>query len=150
MEPGISAEDCLYADLGIDPGSLGCQHFEVNQFVFFKRRLDPTAYLVLWQVAMIANASVSRADAPGAYRQLLVDRLSRDYPLDHEVIVYRAATLPIEKPRIRKVLLRDIPHIAMTAEETMVVPPAEALQRDEDFIRRVEALDQRYKEQANA
>jgi precorrin-2 methylase len=26
MEPGISAEDCLYADLGIDPGAVGCQH----------------------------------------------------------------------------------------------------------------------------
>jgi precorrin-3B methylase len=26
MEPGISAEDCLYADLGIDPGTVGCQH----------------------------------------------------------------------------------------------------------------------------
>jgi len=150
MEPGISAEDCLYADLGIDPGSLGCQHFEVNQFVFFKRRIDPTAYLVLWQVAMIANSSVSRADAPGTYRELLVDRLSRDYPLDHEVIIYRAATLPIERPRIRRAQLRDIPAIDMTAEETMVVPPAEALQRDEDFIRRVEALDQRYKEQATA
>lgn len=150
MEPGISAEDCLYADLGIDPGSLGCQHFEVNQFVFFKRRVDPTAYLVLWQVAMIANSSVSRTDAPGAYRQLLVDRLSHDYPLNHEVIIYRAATLPIEKPRIRKVMLRELPDIPMTAEETMVVPPARALQRDEDFIRQVEALDKLYREQATA
>jgi precorrin-3B methylase len=26
MEPGVSAEDCLYADLGIDPGKYGCQH----------------------------------------------------------------------------------------------------------------------------
>jgi precorrin-4 methylase len=140
MEPGISAEDCLYADLGIDPGSHGCQHFEVNQLVFFKRRLDPTAYLVLWQVAMIANESISKADASGPYRQLLVDRLSRDYPLDHEIIVYRAATLPIEKPRIGKATLRDIATIAMTAEETVVVPPAEALQRDEEFIRRMEEI----------
>jgi len=140
MEPGISAEDCLYADLGIDPGSHGCQHFEVNQLVFFKRRLDPTAYLVLWQVAMIANESISKADASAPYRQLLVDRLSRDYPLDHEIIVYRAATLPIEKPRIRKATLRDIATITMTAEETVVVPPAEALQRDEEFIRRMEEI----------
>ncbi|WP_201314712.1 SAM-dependent methyltransferase [Dyella sp. EPa41] len=140
MEPGISAEDCLYADLGVDPGSHGCQHFEVNQLVFFKRRLDPTAYLVLWQVAMIANESISKTDASAAYRELLVDRLSRDYPLDHEVIVYRAATLPIERPRIRRVPLSDLATMPMTAEETVVVPPAEALQRDEEFIRRMEAL----------
>ena len=47
MEPGISAEDCLYADLGIDPGSAGCQHYEASQLLFYKRRIDPGAYLVL-------------------------------------------------------------------------------------------------------
>ncbi|WP_434028349.1 SAM-dependent methyltransferase [[Pseudomonas] boreopolis] len=144
MEPGISAEDCLYADLGIDPGSHGCQHFEVNQLVFFKRRLDRTAYLVLWQVAMIANESISRVDASAAYRQLLVDRLSLDYPIDHEVIVYRAAILPIEGPRVRKVALRDIAKIPMTAEETVVVPPAEAIQRDEEFMCRAAVLHEIY------
>lgn len=148
MEPGISAEDCLYADLGIDPGSHGCQHFEVNQFVFFKRRVDPTAYLVLWQVAMIGNTSVSRADAPGSYRQLLVDRLSRDYPLEHEVIIYRGATLPIERPRVRRVALCDLPSVPMTAEETVIIPPAESLQRDETFISQLKALDKLHKEEA--
>src|SRR5262245_3102696 len=28
MLPAISAADCLYADLGIDPGAQGCQSFE--------------------------------------------------------------------------------------------------------------------------
>ena len=50
MEPGISAEDCLYADLGIDPGRFGCQHFEASQLLFYERRIDPSGYLVLWQV----------------------------------------------------------------------------------------------------
>ncbi len=48
MEPGISAEDCLYADLGIDPGRFGCQHFEASQLLFYERRIDPAGYLVLW------------------------------------------------------------------------------------------------------
>jgi len=30
MLPGISAEDCLVADLGIDPASSGCQSYEAN------------------------------------------------------------------------------------------------------------------------
>jgi precorrin-2 methylase len=30
MVPGISAVDCLYADLCIDPGKLGSQHFEAS------------------------------------------------------------------------------------------------------------------------
>src|SRR3546814_4889838 len=50
MEAGVSAEDCLYADLGIDPGEVGCQHYEASQFMFYRRRIDPSAYLVLWQI----------------------------------------------------------------------------------------------------
>jgi len=42
MEPGISAEDCLYADLGIDPGKYGCQHYEASQLMFYQRRIDPS------------------------------------------------------------------------------------------------------------
>jgi precorrin-2 methylase len=141
MEPGISAEDCLYADLGIDPGRFGCQHFEASQLLFYERRIDPAGYLVLWQVGLVGNRSLARFETGLAYRQVLVDLLSQDYPLDHEVIIYRGATLPIEKPRIRHIVLRDLPHIPLTAEETVVLPPAVALQPNLVFQERLAALD---------
>nr|WP_199039574.1 SAM-dependent methyltransferase [Dyella sp. ASV24] len=128
MEPGISAEDCLYADLGIDPGRFGCQHFEASQLLLFERRIDPTGYLVLWQVGHVGDQSLARFKATGAaYRQVFVDLLSADYPLDHQMIIYRAATLPIQQPRIRRIALRDLPHIELSAEETVVLPPAKAM-----------------------
>ena len=46
MEPGVSAEDCLYADLAIDPGKKGCAHYEASQFLFNHRPFDDTAYLI--------------------------------------------------------------------------------------------------------
>jgi precorrin-6B methylase 1 len=141
MEPGISAEDCLYADLGIDPGSFGCQHFEASQLLFYERRVDPSAYLVLWQVGVIGNRSLGRFDAAPAYRQALVDLLSQDYPLEHEFIIYRGATLPIEKPRIRRAALRDLPHTELTPEETVVLPPAVPLKLNLAMRDRLEALD---------
>ncbi len=49
MEPGISAEDCLYADLGLDPGTYGCQHYEASNLMFYQRTIDTAAYLILWQ-----------------------------------------------------------------------------------------------------
>jgi len=58
MEPGISAEDCLYADLGIDPGRFGCQHFEASQLLFNERKIDSTGYLVLWQVGLVGDLSL--------------------------------------------------------------------------------------------
>ena len=141
MEPGISAEDCLYADLGIDPGRFGCQHFEASQLLFYERRIDPAGYLVLWQVGLVGDRSLGRFETGPAYRQLLVDLLSADYPLDHELIIYRGATLPIQKPRIRRVALRDLPHVPLTAEETVVLPPAVELKRNLALQERLDALD---------
>src|SRR3990167_3227259 len=40
--PGISAEDCLFADLMIDPGRFGCQSFEASDFLVHERQWDPT------------------------------------------------------------------------------------------------------------
>jgi hypothetical protein len=150
MEPGISAEDCLYADLGIDPGRFGCQHFEASQLLFYERRIDPTGYLVLWQVGLVGDRSLARFEAGSPYRQVLVDLLGQDYPLDHEVIIYRGATLPIEKPRIRRVALRDLPHVLLTAEETVVLPPAKALKLNLAMQQRLEALDELHKADALA
>jgi hypothetical protein len=142
MEPGISAEDCLYADLGIDPGRFGCQHFEASQLLFYQRRIDPAGYLVLWQVGLVGDRSLARFQTGPAYRQVLVDLLGNDYPLDHEVLIYRGATLPIEQPRIRRVILRDLPHVPLTAEETVVLPPAAALRPNLAIQERLKALDE--------
>jgi len=141
MEPGISAEDCLYADLGIDPGRFGCQHFEASQLLLFERRIDPTGYLVLWQVGLVGDRSLARFQTGPAYRQVLVELLSEHYPLDHEVIVYRAATLPIQQPGIRRVALRDLPNIELPAEETVILPPAETLKPNLAIQARLAALD---------
>lgn len=141
MEPGVSAEDCLYADLGIDPGRVGCQHFEASQLLFFKRRIDPTAYLVLWQVGVVGDQSLARFSTGAAYRQVLVDRLAEDYPLDHEIILYRGVTLPIQQPRVERIALGDLPGAELDLEVTVIVPPARALEPDPEFRARLTALD---------
>src|SRR3546814_4438280 len=102
MEAGVSAEDCLYADLGIDQGEVGCQHYEASQFMFYRRRIDPSAYLVLWQVGVAGDRSVRRSSTGRAHRRLLVERLAEDYPADHVVTLYEAATLPIMAPRMER------------------------------------------------
>jgi hypothetical protein len=141
MEPGISAEDCLYADLGIDPGRYGCQHFEASQLLFYKRRIDPTAYLVLWQVGLVGDQSLARFSTGPAYRELLVEVLSRDYPPDHEITIYRGATLPIQQPRIRRIRLADLPQAELGMEDTVVLPPVGPLQPDLEMRARLDALD---------
>jgi len=141
MEPGVSAEDCLYADLGIDPGRVGCQHYEASQLLIYRRVLDPSAYLVLWQVGIAGDRTYKRFATSPAHRQLLVDRLLETYPADHAVIVYEAATLPIASPRMETVALRDLATAPLYMHSTLVVPPCAPLQRDDAMLARIEALE---------
>lgn len=141
MEPGVSAEDCLYADLGIDPGAYGCQHYEASQFLFYRRRTDPTAYLVLWQVGIVGDQSMARFSTGAAYRQVLAEALAADYPPEHELIIYRAVTLPIERPRIERVALMNLPQADIGTTDTLVIPPARPLQKNPEILARFDALD---------
>lgn len=141
MEPAISAEDCLYADLGIDPGRVGCQHHEATQLLLNRRRLDPSAWLVVWQVALAGDRrNVTRGTSP-AHRALLVERLQDDYPADHEVMVYEAATLAIASPRIERMPLAALPGARLELQSTLVVPPAMPLQPDPVMQARLVALE---------
>lgn len=138
MEPGISAEDCLYADLGIDPGTFGCQHYEASQLLYYRRRIDTAAYLVLWQAGLIDLDSVGQS-SPAAV-QLLVERLARDYPPSHRVTVYRAATLPIHAPRIERTTLRKLASARIEPPDTLVLAPARKLVADTKMLRRLDSL----------
>src|SRR3546814_933516 len=141
MEAGVSAEDCLYADLGIDPGEVGCQHYEASQFMFYRRRIDPSAYLVLWQVGVAGDRSVRRSSTGRAHRRLLVERLAEDYPADHVVTLYEAATLPIMAPRMERMPMSKLVDADLQLQTTLVLPPARELQRDDAMMERIRRLD---------
>ncbi|TCV94826.1 tetrapyrrole (corrin/porphyrin) methylase-like protein [Luteibacter rhizovicinus] len=141
MEPGVSSEDCLYADLGIDPGTYGCQHFEASQFMINHRRVDPSAWLVLWQVGVTGDMSKGKFSTSEPYLQVLVDVLSEDYSLDHEVVIYQAPTLPIQSPRIERLALRDLPRSNVGMSDTLVLPPAHAMRPNTDVRARLAAID---------
>lgn len=141
MEPGISAEDCLYADLGIDPGSVGSQHYEASQFMFYKRKIDPAAYLILWQVGFAGDQSAARYHTGDAYRQLLTERLYKHFPKNHRVALYECPTLPIDKARIDWLPLSAFSAAEVSQHTTMLVPPALQLEKDLDMLARLSELD---------
>lgn len=142
MQPGISAEDCLYADLGVDPATYGCQHYEASQLLFYRRRLDPSAYLVIWQIGLTGDRSLARFSTGPAYRRLLVERLiEAGYPPGHEVVVYEAATLPIATPRIERMPLSALVEADLRLQSTLAVPPALPMVRDEAMLARIDAID---------
>ncbi|HVS77729.1 MAG TPA: SAM-dependent methyltransferase [Steroidobacteraceae bacterium] len=141
MEPGVSAADCLYADLGIDPGKYGCQHYEASQFMLYRRRVDTAAYLILWQVGVAGDQSLARFSTDASYRRVFVDVLARDYDPAHEVILYKAVTLPISRPAILRLPLGALPEAQCDMHSTLVIPPSATLEPDEGVRERLRAIE---------
>ncbi|MGB1249855.1 MAG: SAM-dependent methyltransferase [Candidatus Promineifilaceae bacterium] len=122
MCPGISAEDCLFADLGVDPAQMGCQSYEATDFLIRHRRPDPHAHLVIWQIGVIGHLGVTATKEKQGLC-LLVDVLAEIYTLDHEVVLYEAAPHPNYRSRIEPLALRDLPEARLMSISTLYVPP---------------------------
>ena len=140
MEPGISAEACLFADLMIDPGAYGCQHYETSQFMFYKRNIDTAAYLVLWQVVAAGDQSLKNIEANAGYIAVLIEHLMQWYPGDHQVILYEAKTLPFQQPRMEKIRLNALASVTLEMKTTLVVPPLTPLERNTEVLAKLAAL----------
>jgi uncharacterized protein YabN with tetrapyrrole methylase and pyrophosphatase domain len=127
MLPGISAEDCLIADLGFDPAQ-GCQSFEASRFVVRRRAPDTTVHLLLWQIALIGTMDFDSA-GPAANKEglkLLTQTLLKSYPRRHKVTVYEASPFPVCDPIIECLPLCNLPRTRVTIASTLYVPPAAA------------------------
>lgn len=127
MEPGISAEACLYADLGLDPGATGCQQFETNQFMFYNRQLDTASLLILWQVGLAGDKDSKNFSTTRESLQHLVDMLCQHYPPDHKVIIYEAKLLAIDTVREEVVMLKALPDSTLSMNSTLIIPPYKRL-----------------------
>ena len=122
MLPGISAEDCLFAELGLDPSRSGCQSYEATDFLVYRRRFDPSSALVLWQAGVIGNLDYG----PQPIRtglEVLARRLARVYGRKHEVVLYEASLLPVVPSTIRSTTLEELPSSGVTSSMTLFVPP---------------------------
>jgi diguanylate cyclase len=123
MEPGISSEACLYADLGLDPGRHGVQSIEATQFLVEDRQIDNRSLVLIWQVALTGDLACTRFHAEPEELRRLVDRLLQDYPPEHQVILYEAAQLPLEPFRAERLPLSELPRARYREFTTLVIPP---------------------------
>lgn len=137
MLPGISAEDCLIAEIGMDPGRTGCQSFEASDFLINHRRYDDTSLLILRQIGVIGESALPTRNCDRAALRVLVTRLAETYAPAHKVIVYEAAVHVAARSKLLSVKLKDLPAAPVTAISTLCVPPNPARRSDEDLYRKL-------------
>lgn len=123
MLPGVSAEDCLVADLGVDPGAGGLHAYEATEFLLHARAPDPTVQLVLWQIGAVGEWRAR----PGPNREALrvvADRLRAVHGDEHRATIYVAGSFPLAKPIVTSVRLGDLAEADIPALATLYVPPS--------------------------
>jgi hypothetical protein len=130
MVPGISAEDCLFADLNLDPGTHGCQSYDATDFLNYRPKIDPASLLILWQIGATGNPlfSAKKYKRPGL--PILVERLCRIYGPDHEVIVYEAPIHWAAEPLIKRLPLGQLGKARLSSASTLCIPPARSARRE--------------------
>lgn len=123
MLPGVSAEACLYADLGIDPGQHGCQSYEATDFLLSERRIDGRTALIIWQIAVAGDLNLMAFEPDPRRLALLSEILQETYPAEHEIVVYEAATLPVTRAKVQRLSLGALHTAEVTQASTLYVPP---------------------------
>jgi uncharacterized protein YabN with tetrapyrrole methylase and pyrophosphatase domain len=141
MLPAISFEDCLFADLGVDPGISGRLMYEATDFLIRPRTIDPSAALVLLQVGAIGLTDFAPGDTPNrAGLRLLAEVLGRHYPADHVVALYRTSQLPIFEPSIDRVPLAALAEAPLSVVSTLFVPPLPRRPIERQVLARLQAM----------
>jgi uncharacterized protein YabN with tetrapyrrole methylase and pyrophosphatase domain len=140
MQPGVSAEDCLFADLEIDPVANGCQSFEATDFLVRARTFDPRSGLILWQIGALGVTTYHLRDLWNREGlDYLVEVLAKSYPDDHPVVVYENMQYPMCPPRIQRGPLEGLPRLEVNTHSTLWVPPLGRPPVDHQLLARVRA-----------
>jgi hypothetical protein len=122
MLPAVSAEDCLWADLGEDPGD-GCQAYEATDFLLFDRYVDPYAHLLLWQVGSLGNWTYESQGYDLSMLPSLMAKLLQTYPAHHRVTLYEAPFHAGAPARLTSLRLDEVAPWQLTPATTLYLAP---------------------------
>jgi len=120
--PGISAQDCLFVDLELDPGEDGCQTFDATDFLVRARTPDVAVPLLLWQISLIGTTRVT-GDVNRSGLRILAERLAELYGPDHEVVVYETSPFPVGMPMVEGCPVSRLADAGVTGMSSLYVPP---------------------------
>ncbi|HFK4134554.1 TPA: SAM-dependent methyltransferase [Klebsiella oxytoca] len=123
MFPSISAADCLYADVGYDPAVHGCVSFESTYLLLYKKKIDITVGLILWQIGIIGESNHNLSYNYTSKINNLVEYLLAFYAPHTLVCVYEASPYIIASARIEWIPIEDLASLVLGTASTLFIPP---------------------------
>ncbi|KAF3905926.1 hypothetical protein ABW21_db0200775 [Orbilia brochopaga] len=132
MIPGISVQDCLLADLGIDPSFVGCLTCEARDFLMHDHLGLTSRHVIMFEVGYLG---LYGDDNDVDYLTVFFDKLDQIYGVSHPLVNYTAATSPIMQPIIDQLTVGCLrkPEVRkrITSSSTLYFPPKELLPLNE-------------------
>lgn len=123
--PGISAADCLFVDLRLDPAANGIQMFEATDLLLREFDLNPDVPALLWQVGAVETSFYSTDPSEPERFSRIREYLQQFYPDDHPVYLAKTAQFGFDESEILEYALDELEsiHEVVSIAHTLYVPP---------------------------
>lgn len=121
VHSGVSALDCLVADLAVDAES-GIEAYEVNNLLVFDQQWDTNKSIVLWQIATVGEFT-GAALLAGEGLQVASEELCRIYGPDQELGVYLASVTSDGEPDVIYTSCLGLREVQPYRLATLYIPP---------------------------
>ena len=142
--PGVSAMDCLFAELMVDPCVAGMQMYEATDLLLRRRPLQPDVPALIWQIGCVeTRLHTTRASRPKRFERLR-SHLLRFYPPEHQATAAYSTPHPLMPSTVHRFVLRDICDYAhlLHAGFTLYVPPVhERPVEDHELLRQMDSVE---------
>lgn len=138
--PAVSAMDCLFSDLQIDPGEHGCFSIDATELLLYERSVDVSSHNILWQIANLASYNIQSTQKLA----VLVGYLRNYYSPDQLVCIYEAAILPSLKSRVEWIKLDALCQTEIRPISTLYIPPVIKMKLSQRYLDLLEIDVQSY------
>ena len=139
--PGISAMDCLFAELMIDPCVNGLQMYEATDLLLRRHPLLPEVPALIWQIGVLeTRLHTQRRSKPSRFDRFKAHVLQY-YPPIHLVTAYFASQHPLMRSQILQFPMGEIGDYAeqLHAGFTLFIPAARVRPiADKDLLSRID------------
>ncbi len=98
--PAISAPDCLFADLRVDPGVFGCQILMASRVFATDTIIATSGHVVFLQVSAVGDKGFSFTGYNNGKLPEFFGRLMELYGPDQDAVYYMAAVFPGTAPEV--------------------------------------------------
>ena len=139
--PAISSFDCLLADLCINPGDGGMQLLEATELLAYRKFIDISSHIVIFQVAAIGQEGHSR-DKESACNglKILCDYLYEFYSGDQQIIFYEASQYPGKTSKIIRTVLKDAYREEISSKTTVYIPPSRKGEIYTEIVNKIKSI----------